>query len=82
MKIHELNASLTKISEQYSRDIRGVSDSAEAYKSSYQKELDKKWWVFSALESLAKIAEREMYLCISLFPKTIVFLFEHREECS
>lgn len=42
MKIHELNASLTKISEQYSRDIRGVSDSAEAYKSSYQKELDKK----------------------------------------
>lgn len=43
VKINELNASLTKISEQYSRDAKGATDSAEAQKSSYQKELDKKY---------------------------------------
>lgn len=43
VKINGLNASLTKISEQYGRDIKSVADSAEAQKSSYPKELDKKY---------------------------------------
>lgn len=34
---------LTKISEQYSRDVKAATDSAEAQKSSFQKELDKKY---------------------------------------
>lgn len=43
VRINELNASLTQISEQYSRDVKGATDIAEAQKSSYQKELDKKY---------------------------------------